>query len=514
MGSGEEKREKRIKRVRRKRPLHPSFLLLVATVVFFFFYVPGSPQRLHDVPSPDAIVVTHHDRLGSRIDLLTTNSAVRAGMFAGGVTSKKIRKWRDDPETSFLLEELLPGRGMAVYEPELGPSFEDGWVIAGWIGSRQMTVKLTFETVAMKKYKRVGSHRGVSIFSRRKPKKDRDPVTFAVFQGMALVVHHPRLDAIHEVIDRVAGDRLTLKHREPEMLALLDPEGEAHDRTFVQWKDHKLLGSITYLTEEDAELKFSSEDLRPYFEYTLSAEHRHFLGGLVSNTYLASAHIPGNVPEWAAGGSLSILGGAGRVNTVLPIGFQLPSLLWVEHVGSEEDALTVAAERMATLGDWLDTEWKQVEMGEGPILASYSAKNFAVNLNLIPPNNPAVAYVDGYLLLCNSARILEYLVENRLPADVPRREGFFTSESVWFECHFPEFSRQYGVPVLRFLQSPAGRALAKSDKQARKRIDRATRLPEDLLRLPYARIEQLPAESHPLPTLRIRIGQFENEPSP
>lgn len=375
----------------------------VALLALFFVLYTPTGDRLYRAPSPSALWMSRHRALGPRLPELATQPVPQALALAGGLDEDDLQDLRDDPATRFWYGHLLSGDALLVHEPFLGPSGEKGWVVVSHVGWRHAHLRLISDLGVLKRWQRIGSSQGRSLWMRRSKSK-RSTWVLALRQGTLVAVRHPNPLAIHEVLARLDGQIPHLAAIRPDVADWQRQEQHTDDEG--RWMGGPFLSSPVNLRMEtgaDLLVKTDGAAIHDVLSWTPSPETRAFASRFAGAQVLATARIPPH--ETRPGGQLFVM--APPYSTLVSF-LGVPSLVWISPATDAADAFAQARRLVKEAEVLLEQPWS--EDARDPNIPVFVPEDPLWVAALGERSRPAATYLEGHLVLAFGRQTLERLL--------------------------------------------------------------------------------------------------------
>jgi hypothetical protein len=116
-------------------------IVFVSACVIWFFTVPYRPESLYRFMPANTVYMSYHRDLASRWDEVVENPLAQTLMASAGLDTEEVLAWSEDDEVRPWLDKLLAKDFIVLHVPELGPTREPAWVLAGWIGGESIRLR-------------------------------------------------------------------------------------------------------------------------------------------------------------------------------------------------------------------------------------------------------------------------------------------------------------------------------------------------------------------------------------
>jgi hypothetical protein len=123
-------------RGRRKGPVFWVLLLVfIALCAWWTVHFKYEPEKLYRAVPLNAVFVGEHDNLADRWDVVKRNRLVTAGARLAGVGQEEIDGVANDPVIADWITRLASKKTVIGYVPALGRSGQPAWILASWVGA-------------------------------------------------------------------------------------------------------------------------------------------------------------------------------------------------------------------------------------------------------------------------------------------------------------------------------------------------------------------------------------------
>ena len=184
------------------------WVLLVAFVIaclFWFVHVPYRPERLYRLLPENTTFVSHHRLLADRWDDFVNNLVAQTLLGSAGLEVEDLLDWSDDPQIRPWLDKLLARDVIIAHIPQLGPTREPAWMMAGWIGGESVRLRWLLQRGLFPDLQ-AEPRQGGGGYWRLEPLEDTsEHLAIAVVEGMLVGVFSADPHAIRHVLDVYDG---------------------------------------------------------------------------------------------------------------------------------------------------------------------------------------------------------------------------------------------------------------------------------------------------------------------
>ncbi len=474
---------------------------LLALAGFFLAWEPLRKDALYRAASPHAEWISHHDRIGDRLDLLTSNAVVRTSLLSAGVSAEKMAKWRDRPSTRFWFEELLPDRALLVREPRMGALSTPGWVACSRVGSRHARLRMMADWIGLDGATRLGNHRGRNLWELEN--KGGERLVLALADGMVVACLHEDPDAIRGVLDRMDGLLPNLLDARPRVLGPWHASPESTDRGLWLGEGGPVAVSLGELDPQFLAVEAWGEALDAWtFSEEAPGGMRAFSARLAGPHAMVMARIPSDALASLPQGAEALLLGYpyfGKLSL-----FGIPTPILVAPAESREAAIRLADGLLRQAGRSYGVEWSRMDLPSPAGLWTYLPASPEFRRWIEARHAPAAGYWDGYLVLCGSHEVLQALRSRwDRPESTFEMRGLAWNQTqtlLWIDP--PRLSTQL-EPLLRMWGFQAS-AQRRDPSEVQADVERWNQAIAEWKRLPVARVRNLTL--HGIPRVRIEMG--------
>ncbi len=179
--------------------------LFVVGAILWTFHVPYRPSELYRLIPPNAVYMSHHERLGERWEEFLANPLARTLFTSMGLELEELEEWTDDPETRVWLDKLLARDLVLVHTPAMGPGRDSAWVIAGWIGGESIRLRWLLSRGRIEGFEKIRRATGGSYWLVNTGDDVKEHLSISIVEGMIVGAFSKDPHAIRHIVDIYDG---------------------------------------------------------------------------------------------------------------------------------------------------------------------------------------------------------------------------------------------------------------------------------------------------------------------